>query len=52
MLKKILQWALIAFVVFYIVTQPTDAATVVKSGVNTLEFTANGFSQFLSQATL
>ncbi len=48
-LKKIVQWSLVAFVIFYIATQPTNAAEAVKSGMGALETTANGFSQFLSE---
>jgi hypothetical protein len=47
-LQKILQWGLIAFVIFYIVTQPANAAEAVKSGFGVIETTADGFSQFLS----
>ncbi len=49
MLKKLLQWGLVIFVIFYIATRPTEAATAVRSGFGALETTANGFSQFLSE---
>ncbi len=51
MLKKLLQWGLIAFVIFYIATQPAKAAVAVKSGFGALHTTANGFSQMLSETT-
>ncbi|HEX3731638.1 MAG TPA: hypothetical protein VHU91_01740 [Mycobacteriales bacterium] len=51
MLKKILQWGLVTFVIFYIATQPTNAATAVKSVGGALQNTADGFSQFVSKST-
>ena len=51
MLKKILQWGLVAFVIFYVATQPASAAAAIKSVEGALQHTANGFSQFVSKST-
>jgi hypothetical protein len=46
--KKVLTWGGIAFLIFYIAYRPQSAATVFKSiGTSILEV-ANGFGAFLS----
>ena len=52
MLKKILTWAGIAFVVYYMVTAPEGAANVVSGGVDWLKTAANSLGQFVSHVRL
>jgi len=49
--KKILQWGLIVFLIFYVATQPANAAAAVNTGVDALQATADGFSEFLTKST-
>jgi hypothetical protein len=46
--KKILKWAVIGLLVFYVVTQPQNAAGIVQSLGNGLENAATGFGQFIT----
>ena len=48
--KKIIKWSLIALLAFYVVTQPQNAAGVVKSIGSGLQNAAVGFSQFITTA--
>jgi hypothetical protein len=47
-MKKVIQWGLIAALVFYIVTQPANAAGVVRSIGGGLQSAAEGFGTFIS----
>ncbi len=47
-MKKYLGWAAIAFVVFFLVTNPTSAATIVHSAIHGLGTVAHGLSTFVS----
>jgi hypothetical protein len=47
-LKQVLGWAAIAFLLFYLIKQPTGAAHVVHNIGNFLSSAAHGFSNFLS----
>lgn len=47
-LKKILTWVLIAFVVFYLVKQPDNAAGVVQSVAGGLGDAASSLSAFVN----
>jgi hypothetical protein len=47
-MKKFLKWAAIALLVFFVVTQPGDAASVVRSMGNGLTSIASGFSAFVT----
>jgi hypothetical protein len=49
--KKGLKFAGIALVVFYVVTQPTNAAGIVHSIGNGLKSAAVGFGQFINSLT-
>lgn len=51
MLKKVLQWALLAFVLWWIVTQPTGAAAFARSAGSWLATAATGAGHFLSALT-
>ncbi|HMA46440.1 MAG TPA: hypothetical protein VKP11_04465 [Frankiaceae bacterium] len=48
MVKKLLTWAAIGFVVFYVVTSPSGAADVIHSTVRGLDRLAKGFSNFIT----
>jgi hypothetical protein len=47
-MKKFIKWGLIALLVFFVVTQPSDAAGVVRSLGNGLTNIASGFSAFVT----
>jgi hypothetical protein len=46
MVKKVLTWALVIFLVFFVVSRPTAAAQVVKSIGNGLLNIGQGFGAF------
>lgn len=48
MIKKVLTWLAIAFGVFFVVSRPDAAATLVKSIGGGLMMAANGFGNFFS----
>jgi hypothetical protein len=48
MLKKIITWAIVLFVVFYIATQPAGAAGFVHSAYNGLHSAANSMARFVN----
>jgi hypothetical protein len=48
MVKKVLTWAGIAFLVFFVATRPEGAADVFKSIGGGLVEVANGFGNFFS----
>ncbi len=48
MLKKILTWAIVLFVIFYVATEPTGAANVVHSIFNGLHSAANSMAKFVN----
>lgn len=50
-MPKWLKFGLIAFAVFYVVTQPKSAAGIVDSIINGLKTAAIGFGQFISSLT-
>ncbi len=45
--KKIIGFLLIAFVVFYVLSNPTDASNLVKGAVSGLKSAAESFAQFI-----
>ena len=51
MVKKVLGWGLLAFLVFFIVTRPADAAGVMRSLGNGLRDVATGLGDFVSGIT-
>ncbi|HEV2088041.1 MAG TPA: hypothetical protein VGR21_06995 [Cryptosporangiaceae bacterium] len=51
MMKKVLGWGLLAFLVFFIVTRPNDAASVMRSLGSGLMDVATGFGNFVSGLT-
>jgi hypothetical protein len=48
MVKKVLTWSLIIFLVFFVVSRPTAAAQAVKSIGNGLLAIGQGFGNFFS----
>jgi len=48
MLKKVLTWSLVAFLVFFVVSRPTAAAQVVKSLGSGIASIGHGFSDFFT----
>lgn len=51
-MKKYAGWAAIAFLLFYLITQPTGAASVVHSAIHGLGAAANSLSQFVTSLRL
>ncbi|MGY1749864.1 MULTISPECIES: hypothetical protein [unclassified Modestobacter] len=47
MLKKVLTWVAIAFVVFYVIQRPEDAAGIVRSAGSALGDAAQSLSAFV-----
>ncbi|MCZ2806540.1 MULTISPECIES: hypothetical protein [unclassified Modestobacter] len=47
MLKKVLIWLAIAFVVFYVIQRPEDAAGIVRSAGGALSDAADSLSAFV-----
>jgi hypothetical protein len=52
MLKKVLTWAGIAFVIYYLATSPDGAAHVVDSALNWLKSAGNSLATFLNHIKL
>jgi hypothetical protein len=52
MLKKVLTWAGIAFVIYYLATSPDGAANVVTGALNWLKMAGNSLAQFLNHIKL
>ncbi len=48
MLKTVLKWGAIALLVFFVVTQPADAANVAHSIGDWVVMIANGMATFVS----
>jgi hypothetical protein len=48
MLRKIITWAIVLFIVFYVATQPTGAAGFVHHAYNGLHDAANSMAQFVN----
>jgi hypothetical protein len=52
MLKKVLTWAGIAFVIYYLVTSPQGAANVVTGALDWLKSAGNSLGAFLNHIRL
>lgn len=52
MLKKVLTWGGIAFVIYYLATSPDGAANVVSGAVSWLKSAGDSMSQFLNHIKL
>lgn len=51
MVRKMLTWLVIAFVAFYLLSQPTAAAAAVKNAGSGLQHGATQVGKFLSSLT-
>jgi hypothetical protein len=47
MLGKIIRWAIVLFIIFYVATQPTGAANLVHHGYNGIHDAANSMARFV-----
>lgn len=47
-MKKVLTWAAIALVIYYLVTSPDGAANVVTGTLNWLKSAGNSLAEFLN----
>ena len=47
MLKKVITWLVVAFVIFYIIQRPEDAAGIVRSAGSALKDAAASLSAFV-----
>lgn len=47
-MSKIVRWGLIIFVVWYVVTYPTQASGLIHSGIGLLESAATSGANFIS----
>jgi hypothetical protein len=52
MLKKVLTWAAVAFVIYYLATSPTGAANVVTGAIDWLKEAGNSLASFLNHIKL
>ena len=48
MLKKIITWAIVIFLVFYLLTQPQGAANVINGLLNLLKDAGNSLATFVN----
>ena len=48
MLRKIITWAIVIFLVFYLLTQPQGAANVINSILNLLKDAGNSLATFVN----
>jgi hypothetical protein len=48
MLKKVLTWAGVVFVVYFLATNPTNAANLIHHAYNGLHSGANSLAKFIS----
>jgi hypothetical protein len=51
-LRKVLIWAAVAFVIYYLATSPTGAANVVTGALSWLKSAGNSLSAFLNHIKL
>ena len=52
MLRKVLTWGAVAFVIYYLATSPTGAANVVTGALDWLKSAGNSLSSFLNHIKL
>jgi hypothetical protein len=48
MLRKIITWAIVIFLVFYLLTQPQGAANVINGILNLLKDAGNSLATFVN----
>ncbi len=51
MVKKVIGWLVVAFLVFYLLSQPVEAAKAVKGAGNGLSHAATQLAQFFTHLT-
>ena len=51
-MNNIVKYLLIAFVLFFVVTQPDSAANMIHRGIDGLQSIGNGVSNFVTQTAL
>ncbi|WP_250281175.1 MULTISPECIES: hypothetical protein [unclassified Frankia] len=51
-MDKIVRYGLIAFVIFFVVSFPASAASIIERAINGLESVGNGLSNFVTDAVL
>ncbi len=49
MLRKVITWAIIIFIIYYLATDPTGAAHALHSAFNGLKHAGNSMSQFVNK---
>ena len=52
MLRKVLTWGAVAFVIYYLATSPQGAANVVTGALDWLKSAGNSLSSFLNHIKL
>jgi hypothetical protein len=48
MLRKVITWAIVIFIVFYLLTQPSGAAHVISNLLNLLKSAGNSLATFVN----
>jgi hypothetical protein len=48
MLRKVLTWAIVIFVVFYLATQPTNAGHIIHNAYNGLHNAGTSLAKFVN----
>ena len=51
-MNNIVKYLIIAFVLFFVVTQPDNAAGIISKGLNGLQSIGNGVSTFVTRTAL
>ena len=51
-MNNIVKYLIIAFVLFFVVTQPDNAASIISKGIGGLQSIGNGVSDFVTQTAL
>ena len=49
MLRKVILWAIVIFIVYYLATDPSGAAHVLQSAFNGLKSAGNSMSRFVNK---
>ena len=48
MLKKVITWAIVIFIVYYLVTDPHSASNIVQSALHGLQSAGSSLASFVS----
>ena len=49
MLKKVITWAIVIFIVYYLATDPSGAASFLRSALHGLQDAGNSMSKFVNK---